>query len=271
MTIQEQFIEALRLEEQGNVTEALQLYIQILQIDNSFRAALINLGSLYYRMKQFNHALDCFLRALQLKEDYIVLFNIGSLYFRLGEYKKAIIILNKCNTSNPDFYIALLVKGIAFSKINNYKAALGCFKEVIKKDPANKVALTAIILLYYEQKNYSDALRYLQQYDRYHDSFRFREITSDIILQCAQYNDEKLISHSLQKKGFRQFNEYISTIPHTIFNDSKGTIDTKIQQLEQEIQKEPTPQAFISLSLCHLFVGNNQTALQYLVKATKAV
>ncbi|MGB4267811.1 MAG: tetratricopeptide repeat protein [Spirochaetota bacterium] len=271
MTIQEQFKEALRLEEQGKVTEALQLYKQILKIDNSYRAALINLGSLYYRMKQFKHALDCFLRALQLKEDYIVLFNIGSLYFRLGEYKKSIITMNKCNTCNPDFIIAILVKGIAFSKLNNYKAALGCFKEVIKKDPANKVALTATILLYYEQKNYAVALHYLHQYERYHDSFRFKEVTSDIILQCAQNNDEKIISHSLQKKGFRQFNEYIATIPPTIFNDSKGTIDTKIQQLEQEIQREPTPQALISLSLCHLFIGNNQTALQYLAKATKAV
>ncbi len=271
MTIQEQFKEALRLEVDGHVGEALQLYNEILEIDNSHRAALINLGSLYYRMKQFKQALDCFLRALQLKEDYIVLFNIGSLYFRLGEYKKAIITLNQCNTCNPDFFTALLVKGIAFSKLNNYKAALKCFKEVIKKDPANKVALTATILLYYEQKNYADALRYLQHYDRYHDSFRFREVTSDILLQCAQYSDEKLISHSLQKKGFRQFNEYIATIPHAIFNDTKGTIETKIQQLEQEIQKEPTPQVLISLSLCHLFVGNNQTALQYLAKATKAV
>ena len=271
MTIQEQFREALRLEEQGNVTEALQLYTNILKIDNSYRAALINLGSLYYRMKQFKHALDCFLRALQLKEDYIVLFNIGSLYFRLGEYKKAIITLNQCNTYNPDFFIALLVKGIAFSKLNNYKAALVCFKEVIKKDPSNKVALTAIILLYYEQKNYTDALHYLQQYDMYHESFRFREITSDIILQCAHYNNGELISYSLQKKGFRKFNEYIATIPPTIFKDSKGTIDTKIQQLEQEIRKEPTPQALISLSLCHLFIGNDQTALQYLAKAVKAI
>lgn len=271
MTIQEQFREAIRMEEQGNVTEALQLYKHILKIDNSYRAALINLGSLYYRMKQFKHALDYFLRALKLKEDYIVLFNIGSLYFRLGEYKKAIITLNQCNTCNPDFFIALLVKGIAFSKLNNYKAALVCFKEVIKNDPSNKVALTAIILLCYEQKNYTDALHYLQQYDRYHDSFRFKEVTSDIILQCAHYNDGELISHSLQKRGFRQFNEYIATIPPVIFKDSKGTIDTKIQKLEQEIQKEPTPQAFISLSLCHLFIGNDQAALQYLARASKAV
>lgn len=271
MTIQEQFREALRLEEQGNVNEALQLYTHILTIDNSYRAALINLGSLYYRLKQFKHALDCFLRALQLKEDYIVLFNIGSLYFRLGEYKKAIITLNQCTTYNPDFFTAFLVKGIAFSKLNNYKAALVCFKEVIKKDPSNKVALTAIILLYYEQKNYTDALHYLQQYDIYHDSFKFREINSDIILQCAQYNNRELISYALQKKGFRYFNQYITTIPSTVFKDSKGTIDTKILKLEQEIRKEPTTKALISLSLCHLFIGNDQVALQYLAQAAKAV
>ncbi len=270
MTLQQQFSEALRLEQEGNFKEALQLYTHILTVDNTYRAALINLGSLYYRMKKLKHALDCFLRALQLKEDYIVLFNIGSLYFRLGQYKKAIITLNQCNKYNPDFFIALLVKGVAFSKLNNYKAALVCFKEVIKNNPSNKVALTAIILLYYEQKNYAEALRFLQQYDKYYNTFRFKAITSDIILQCAKQNEGKLISHLLQKKEFKQFDEYIATIPPSIFNDSKGTIDKKIQQLERDVQKEPTPQAFLSLSLCHLFVGNNHTALQYLARAAKA-
>lgn len=269
MTIQEQFKEALRLEAQSNFTEALQLYTQILRIDNSYRPALINLGSLYYRMEKLKHAMDCFVRALEIKEDYIVLFNIGSLYFRLGEYKKCIITLNQCNKQNPNFFIAFLVKGIAFSRLHNYKAALGCFKEVIKKNPSNRVALTALILLHYEQNNYADALRYLQQYDTYHASFRFKDIAADIILHCTTHNEEKLVSHSLQKKEFKQFDEYIATIPPTIFNDTKGTIDNKIQQLEKEIENKPTAQALISLSLCHLFVGNNYTALQYLAKAAK--
>ncbi|MCX8124011.1 MAG: tetratricopeptide repeat protein [Spirochaetes bacterium] len=267
MTLEEQFKEALQLEEQGNYTEALQRYTHILQIDNSYRAALINLGSLYYRMAKFDNALDCFLQALQLKEDYIVLFNIGSLYFRMGHYKKAIIILNKCNKYNPDFFIALLVKGIALSKLNNYKAALVCFQEVIKKNPSNKVALTAIILLYYEQKKYTDALHYLQLYNKFHHSFKFKDITSDIILKCAQITDETLIMHSLQKNEFRKFDEYIATVPSAVFNDSKGTITNKIMQLEQEIKKNPTPQGLISLSLCYLFTGNTSTAVKYLARA----
>ncbi len=268
MDVYEQFELAITLEEQGKYNEALQTYTAIVAKDNSFRAAFVNLGSLYYRMQRYEQALDCFSKALHLKEDYIVLFNIGSLFFRIGSYKKAIIALNQCYKLNPSFYIANLVKGIAFSRLNNYKAALLCLKEVLQKNPDNRVALTGIILLYYEQKQYTQALNYLQKYEQYYETFKYKDIASDIFLNCAKSPDARLVGQSLQKKEFKKFDEYIASIPPEVFNDTKGSIDSKIKQLEEAIHNDPSPSTFVSLSLCYLFIGNNEKALYYLAHAT---
>ncbi|HOR94053.1 MAG TPA: tetratricopeptide repeat protein, partial [Spirochaetota bacterium] len=66
MNLLEQFKEALKLEQEGKFQEALTVYTSIITVDNSFRAALLNLGSLYYRMKRYNEALDSFMGALKL-------------------------------------------------------------------------------------------------------------------------------------------------------------------------------------------------------------
>lgn len=270
MDLLEQFKEALKLEQEGKFQEALTVYTSIITVDNSFRAALLNLGSLYYRMKRYNEALDSFMGALKLKEDYIVLFNIGTLFFRIGQYKKAIVALNQCKKLNSDFVIALLVKGIAFSKLNHYKAALACFKEVLVKNPENKVALTAIVLLFYEQKNYSGALYYLRKYEGYYASFRFKDIAQDIILKCARHESAELIHFSLQKKEFKKFDEFVATVPETIFNDSKGDIASKIKHLEKHIRTTPEAESLLSLSLCYLFQGNSQKAIYYLAQVTQS-
>lgn len=269
MDVHEQFKRAITFEEQGNYEEALRIYKAIINIDNTFRTAHINLGSLYYRMQQYEQALDCFGKALHLKEDYIVLFNIGSLLFRVGQYKKAIIALNQSIALNPSFYIAILVKGIAFSKLHNYKAALSCFVKVLTTNPDNQVALTAIILLYYEKKEYDKAIQYLRQYEYYFSSFKYKDIACDIILHCAATHNNELVKHSLQKREYRKFDDYIATVPAQVFHDSKGSIDEKIKQLEATIHTDPDPATFISLSLCHLFSGNNEKALYYLANAAR--
>lgn len=268
MVIQEEFQKALKMEQEGNFPKALQIYISILEHDKSQRSVLLNLGSLYYRMNSYDQALECFMRALQLKEDYIVFFNIGSLLFRLGHYKKAIISLNQCKQLNPDFLPAVLLKGIAFSKLKHYNSALSCFKQALSYDPINKVALTALILLYYDQGAFNDAFHYLQLYKAQYTSFKFKDISSKIILQCAKNNSE-IVSTSLQKFKSNTFDEYISTVSGTIINTTKGEINNKIRALEQQISNNPNPHTLLTLSLCNLFIGNSQKALHYLTQASE--
>lgn len=267
MDVKQTFIDALHLEQQGQPAQALQLYSTIIETDSSCRAAIVNAGVLYYRIKKYDEALEMFTRARTLKEDYSIHFNIGSVFFKIGHYKKAVMALDQCKKLNPHFYNAALVKGIAFSKLNNCKAALHCFKEVLEAQPENKAALQAIILLLYDEKKYSDALVYLRRYEKYYTSFKSSDIALHIVLECAKNQSPELIQLSLQKKEFKAFDEFIAAVPPTIFSDSKGDIKEKIQLLEEQIMAVPKAASLLSLSLCHLFTGDSHKALCCLAQA----
>ena len=268
MVIQEEFQKALKLEQEGKFAEALQIYVSILEYDTSQRAALLNLGSLYYRMNKYDKALECYTKALQLKEDYIAFFNMGIMFFRLGYYKKAIISLNQCKKLNPHFLPAILLKGIAFSKLKHYNSAVSSFKQVLRYDPINKVALTALILLYYDLGDFNDAFYYLQLYRIQYSSFKFKEISSEIILQCAKQDTEK-VSTSMQQFKFNTFDEYITTVSDIIINNTKSELNNKIRTLEQQMIDDPNPHTSLTLSLYNLLTGNRQKAFHYLTKASE--
>jgi len=200
-----------------------------------------------------------------LKKDYIIYYNLGSVYYRLANYKKAIINLEKSRNIETSFEIPSLVIGLCYSKMNNIKAAESNFEKVLDLNKDNKIALTALAIIKYNQQNYEKAIEYfniLLQNDS--SNKKLRELKHSALKKSGKYNINPVILKHIEVKssGFQYYNEYIKSVPVELLIDKYGTIDQKIDMLKS---REQSNQNFISLSLCHLFKGESEAALDYLL------
>jgi len=159
--------------------------------------------------------------------------------------------------------------GLAYSKLGKITAAAGCFSEVLGLDPSNEAALTALAIIHYERRKYNLALHYAEAaLQKNFTSFRARKIRSKILLSFGR-NDEsaKDLKQVITKdRSFLKFDSFIKAVPSKTFNDTKGSLDEKIEILESRIEKAD-PKDLIALSLCHLFNGEPEAAIDYLFKA----
>lgn len=210
-----------------------------------------------------DQAIKSFYRANSIKEDHIILYNIGSLYYRKNDFKNAILALEKSKQINRKFYISFLLAGICYGRLNNFKAAESNFIDVIMADPDNVTALTALAILYHNQGRSEDSYKILTKLSGTQVK-TVKKIKNEILLSSGK-NPLSGFDFKSNPERFMKFNEFIKSVPVSILTDKYGTIEDKIDRLENKPVK--TKENLISLSLCHLFSGNTDSAIDYLIEA----
>ncbi len=272
MTLNEKFNMALSMERQGQFANALSAYTEIISEDRNFRQAYLNLGSLYARMKKYENAMKCYSVAQELGTDYLTSFNIGTIHYTRGEYKNAIFNLEKSRSLNPGFILSNLIMGLCYSRMNNIKAAEANFIHVLNSSPNNRIALTALAIIYYNLKKYDDAVTLLNRILCINsENHIIRRLKSDILFKTGHISESAKELKTLKscKDGYRVFDEFIKSVPVEIYTDRYGTMDEKINSLKEKPETDST--SLISLSLCHLLKGDTDSAIDYLFKARKKI
>ncbi|MDX9907554.1 MAG: tetratricopeptide repeat protein [Bacteroidales bacterium] len=265
-----QFNEALRLEKQCDLDGAMNAYMELLRKDPDYRNAYINLGSLYSRLNKLQEAMQCYRAALTLGSDYITHFNMGCIYYKIGKYSNALDYLAKSFDMNKAFYLSLLVSGLCYSRLNKLQNAEESFLQVLQLAPGNRVALTALAIIYYNTSRYDRSLALLDRIVTLdNEAITPRELKSDILLKLGRIDESAKITKEIAARsdGYRYFEEYIKSIPVEIFSDRYGTMDEKISSLQVKIHTDT--ENLIALSLCHLLKGDTETAIDYLYKYKK--
>lgn len=258
----ERFNQAIQFEKQGLYEKALLEYVSIITENVQFREAYVNLGSLFYRMNYFHEALQCYEKAILLGRDYVTYFNIGSIHYKLNQYKKSVINLEKSCTLNPSFDLPLLVIGLCYSRLNNIQAAEFNFRTVLNKWPDNRIALTALSIILYNQDNYEQSLLFINKLLVLDGSnSKFRDIKFNILYKTGNLSESAQEIQTLRKisDGYKYYDEYIASISNDLLTDRFGTLDEKISFLNEISQ--PNSSKLISLSLCHLFKGEADMAI----------
>lgn len=264
------FAAALSFEKKGDLTSAVSEYRSILEIESGHREACINLGTIYFRLNNYKESEKYYLKALALGEDYLTYFNLGSLYYKTGEYKKSVLYLEKSRNLNSVFYLSSLVKGLSFSRMNNIKAAETNFIKVLNENPQNKIALTALIIIYYNANRLDDSLELLDRLDLNDSSnVKLNELKINILNKLGKTDEIATEIKTISKisKGYIDYNNFIKSVPVDVYSDKYGHIDKKIELLQHKAKKETG--SLISLSLCHLLKGETETAIDYLFEAKK--
>ena len=236
------------------------------------RELYIQLAIELTKINRLDQAIKSFNKANQLSEDYITLYNIGSLYYKKNDFKNAILSLEKSKHLNNKFYMTFLLTGLCYGRLNNFKAAEINFINVIMNDPENTTALTALSILYFNQGRTNDSLEVLGWIPNTKDnSDTIQKIKSEILFNSGKVSESvkemKKVKDSSVK--FKPFNDYIKSIPVSILTDKYGTIEEKISKLENHPSK--TSSDLISLSLCCLFSGDTDSAIDYLFEAREKI
>lgn len=227
------------------------------------REHYLELAAVLTKSGKLDQAIKAFYRANSIKEDHVILYNIGSLYYKKDDFKNAILVLEKSKQINRKFYISFLLAGICYGRLNNFKAAESNFINVIMTDPDNVTALTALAILYHNQGRTEDSQKILLKLSGSQVK-TVNKIKNEILLS-SEKNPLSGFNLKNNPERFSKFNEFIKSLPVSILTDKYGTIEDKINRLENNPSK--TKENLISLSLCHLFSGNTDSAIDYLIEA----
>lgn len=265
------FLKAVQFETEEKFEMALGEYASILKENPGHKESYLNLGSLYSRMNRYEEAMACYEKALLVQEDHVTYFNIGSIHYKRGEYKKAVLALEKSRNLNPSFPMSMLVMGLSFSRLKNLNAAKSCFLRVLKTSPSNRVAMTALAIIYYEKKDYERALKLVSTLLSGDESNAvMRKLRADVLYRLNRVDESarEFIDLSATKEEFRRYDDFVKEVPVDVYTDCYGSIGDKIIGLEAKgdaIQRDE----LISLSLCYLLKGDSGRAIESLFEARK--
>ena len=127
------FQKGLELEETGApVEEAVDAYRKVLEYNPGAAGALVNLGTIFYRLRKFDEAEKYYLDAIEADPAYpLAQFNLGNLYDEQNRLPEALEYYRRALTLNPQyadahFNLALLCErlGDPLKSVHHWKTYL---------------------------------------------------------------------------------------------------------------------------------------------------
>jgi tetratricopeptide (TPR) repeat protein len=266
------FERCVALEKEGKLAEAVREYESLIADLGGAKEICVNLGAVHARMGNLEEAMRCFANSLNYGEDYLVNFNMGSVLYKQGQFQKAILYLRRARKMNPDFALAPLVMGLCYSRMNERHAACRCFDDVLKIWPENIVALTALAVMAFQSGEFQKAHEYVQKILELNpDSREIKKLHAKVLYQMGKYDQfaDAIKEEKSLSDGYLNYEKFIQSIPIEIYTDKYGSIDQKIEYLREKAKDDPTASSLVSLSLCHLFNGDTDQAIDCLVEARR--
>jgi len=133
--LQERFQSAVQAEEAGEKNRAIALYQEILSIDPQYAAACINLGTLYFHLRQFGRAEELYRRATVADPGYVLAyFDLGNVLDELERIDESIAAYLKAVTLSPRYADAHYNLALAYERTGEPRNALRHWRAYVKLD-----------------------------------------------------------------------------------------------------------------------------------------
>ncbi|MGH9561698.1 MAG: tetratricopeptide repeat protein, partial [Terracidiphilus sp.] len=133
--IQESFLAAVRAEECGDKTRAITLYEEILSLDPNYAPAAINLGTIYFHLRQYGRAEEFYRRATVSDPNYVLAyFDLGNVLDELERLDESIAAYRKAVTLSPRYADAHYNLALACERIGQDRQALRHWRAYVKLD-----------------------------------------------------------------------------------------------------------------------------------------
>jgi tetratricopeptide (TPR) repeat protein len=150
----------------GNIAKARRHLEKAIEISPNFDEALNDLGTMYYRDRQYDKARDLFERALAANPNlYAAQVNLGGALISLGNYERALTENSKAVQMRPGDSLAQSQVGQTLFYLKQYDEALVHLEQVKRIDPVSFTLPGIFIAQIYESRG--DKVRAVAEYKEF--------------------------------------------------------------------------------------------------------
>ncbi len=194
----------------GQLTEAIDFFRHIIEIDPSNNYALVGIGDAYRKKCCYQEATRYYQRCLESYPDNnYALFGLADCYGSLKQFQRAIEIWEKYLKLDDQNVTVLTRVADTYRKVKNLERSEAIYRQVLEMEPGNEYALIGLGHLHYDFKNFDVALDYWQKiYELQGDKIDIRALTS--IGNC--YRKLKLF-----RDGTHYFHEALEREPSNFY------------------------------------------------------
>lgn len=289
----ELFEQAKIAQKAGNIKAAMSLYKKLLREDKSARAAWVNLAALFSAQKETESAIVCYRRALALKEDAIVLFNLAGELYKNKDNAGAILNLNRALELQSDFFRAALLLGYIYESQENFDQAIIAFRRALTLNRTSRIAALGLIVSLTEVDRTEEAFTITQHYLKAKPNDEaLLNLNAALLMKLGRYKEsfDQLKQVTSANQGYASFNEHLNKAKQERDQETIEFFETanlrrkeRTERLKKKIEERKQRQSkvltveeikedtkdLLDLSLLHLFSGEKDKALAFLVEAKK--
>jgi tetratricopeptide (TPR) repeat protein len=159
MNIDENIQLALKYHQSGNLSEAENIYSEILRDEPNNLYALHYLGILYYQLRNYDSAIKYIKKVLELNPTAAdAFYNLGNVYKDSGHLNEAINYFQKSLELNPQNADAHNNQGIIYKDKGQIDEAITSFQKAIQLNPDHVIAYYNLGGIYKDKKQFDDAI-----------------------------------------------------------------------------------------------------------------
>jgi len=132
---QDLFLAAVQAEEGGERERAIQLYEEILAADSSYAAAYINLGTIFFHLRQYGRAEELYRRATEVDPDYVLaFFDLGNVLDELDRPDESIMAYVRAVELAPRYGDAHYNLALAYERKGELRHAMRHWQVYVRLD-----------------------------------------------------------------------------------------------------------------------------------------
>jgi tetratricopeptide (TPR) repeat protein len=119
----------------GEKQRAIGLYEEILEIDDAYAPAYINLGTLHFHLRQYPKAEELYRRATEVDPGYVLaFFDLGNVLDELQRFDESVIAYQQAVTLSPRYADAHYNLALAHERRGEKRAALRHWLAYVRLD-----------------------------------------------------------------------------------------------------------------------------------------
>ena len=162
--ISELLKQAYSLLKGNSITEAINVFKKILELDPTNNYALVGLGDAERKNNKFNEAIKFYKQCLEHHpSNNYALFGLADCYKSMNQFPKAIAIWEEYLKFDDKNITVLTRVADAYRKTKEFEKAEKLYQKVLEKSPKNAYALIGLGHLNYDFKKYREALVYWEK------------------------------------------------------------------------------------------------------------
>lgn len=156
--------DALKLIDQGNYTEAINVLKLALEEDMENDITWNNISLCYDAIGEFQLALEAAQKAVNIGDENEVEYtNLGNAYYNLGNIEEARLAYEKALAFDEDYYYAIFGLGVYYGEKEEYTKALEKFYYLYDNNPINVNVIRYIAFINFQIGKVDEAIAFLEQ------------------------------------------------------------------------------------------------------------